>query len=464
MDGICYDSLVSVSRRIQSRDLSSIDVTTALIERIERVDPVLHSYATVAKDHAFRTAKALDAELRASRHRSPLHGVPIAVKDLCDTAFAPTTSGTSVHRTRQPRCNATIIGRLEQAGAVILGKLTMTEGAYTSHHPSVSAPLNPWNKDHWVGSSSTGSGVATAAGLCYAAIGSDTGGSIRFPSATCGLTGIKPTWGRVSRHGVSALAASLDHIGPMARSAADAASLLEVIAGSDVRDPTCLKDRVPNYSAEIEDGLRGVTIGVDTDYAAHDVDPQVRDAWEAAVKLFAGLGAKIREVKFPAYKQLVRGWIPFCSVEAAIAHLETYPHLANEYGPELKALIEQGRSTSGIEFAQIYHERLAFSGAIDAMFEDIDLLSIPTMPVPIPSLTKMGEYGQNPDVLEGILRFTAPFDFSGSPTITLPNGLDEKGLPLSMQLVGRHLSEGLLCKAAHAFQQVTRWHALRPDL
>jgi amidase len=363
-----------------------------------------------------------------------------------------------------PSFNATIVDRLELAGAVTLGKLKMTEGAYTSHHPAVEAPLNPWNVNYWVGSSSSGSGVATSAGLCYGSIGSDTGGSIRFPSATCGLTGIKPTWGRVSRHGIFPLADSLDHVGPMCRSAADAAAMLGVIAGADANDPTALRAPVPNYLAGIGEGIRGLRIGVDRRYTQEGIDRQVVTALLQAERTLADLGADIREVHFPPYQKLVSQWIAMCSVETAEAHLDTYPTRKSEYGPDLAQLIEQGRSVSGVDIAAIHHERLKFGGSLAAMFEDIDLLLIPTMPVPIPTLTKMSEYGADPNVLLSILRFTAVFDFSGSPTITLPMGMASDRMPLSMQLVGPHLSEDVLVRAGAAYQSVTDWHTRRPPV
>jgi amidase len=458
---IHFETLTRISERIRNRELTSAEVTAAMLARIKAIDGQYRSYTTVLADRALARAEAADRELAKNIWRGPLHGVPIAVKDLCNTTFAPTGSGTMMMRNWTPDHNATVVDRLEQGGAVILGKLSMTEGAYTSHHPDNPGPLNPWNKDHWVGSSSTGSGVATAAGLCYGSLGSDTGGSIRFPSATCGLTGIKPTWGRVSRYGVFPLAASLDHVGPMTRSAGDAAAILGVIAGADPNDPTALRAPVPDYMAELGGNIRGVTIGIDRNFVSNGIDNEVVGALKEAELVLASFGARIREVKFPATDDLVRGWIPFCSVETAIAHKATYPEKAAEYGPDLAALIDQGRGMTAFELGEIYHERLAFSGALKALFEEVDLLLIPTMPVPVPSLTRMTEYGQDPSVLLRILRFTAPFDFSGSPTITLPNGIDRGGIPLSMQLVGRHVSEDLLCRAGHAYQRVTDWHTRR---
>jgi amidase len=459
-----YESLTTVSDLIRRKQLSSSELTGAALRRIAQLDGHYHAYATVLPERALEQAKAADAEIARGLWRGPLHGVPIAVKDLCYTTFAPTSAGTTIFKAFTPSFNATVVERLEDGGAVILGKLQMTEGAYTSHHPQVTPPLNPWNTAYWVGSSSTGSGVATSLGLCYGSLGSDTGGSIRFPSATCGLSGIKPTWGRVSRYGVFALADTLDHVGPMTRSVADAAAMLGVIAGADRNDPTTYKAAVPDYLESIGDGIRGLRIGIDRGYATDGVDRQVVAALVEAERVLIGLGATIREVRFPDYQKLVSQWIAMCSVETAAAHEDTYPARKSEYGPDLAALIEQGLATKGIEIARINLERLRFSRELSELFESVDALLIPTMPVPIPSLELMKAYGEDPNVLLNILRFTAPFDFSGSPTLTLPNGLDEAGMPLSMQLVGAHLSEDVLTRAGHAFQTATSWHRSRPPV
>lgn len=456
------ESLVFIAEAIRRRQVSAVEVTRAMLDRIEALDGEIRSYTTVTADHALDAAARADRETASGISRGPLHGVPLGIKDLCDTRFAATGAGTAIHRDRVPETDATVVARLERGGAVILGKLAMTEGAYTSHHPDNPGPVNPWGRGHWVGSSSTGSGAATAARLCFGSLGSDTGGSIRFPSATCGLTGIKPTWGRVSRHGVFPLAASLDHVGPMARSAADAAAILGVIAGADPHDPTALQAPVDDYLAATGGSVRGLTVGIDRRFTTEGIDPEVVAALDGIEAALRACGARIREVAMPPTDDLVRGWIPFCAVETALAHRETYPAQAASYGPDLAGLIDEGRAVTGEALGAVYHERLAFSGALAALFEEVDLLLIPTMPVPVPSLTRMAEFGQDPEVLLRILRFTAPFNFSGSPTITLPAGIDAAGLPLSVQLVGPHLSEALLCRAGHAIQQVTDWHARRP--
>src|ERR1700761_5810700 len=278
-----YLELVEIGRRIQKRELSSVSATQAQLDRIAKLDGQLKSYAYVMATSALEQAKAADQEIAAGKIRGPLHGVPIAVKDLCWTKDAPTAAGMKIYRDNRPKEDATVVIKLKEAGAIILGKLQLTEGAYADHHPEVDPPRNPWDARLWPGASSSGSGVATAAGLCYGSLGSDTGGSIRFPSAANGVTGLKPTWGRVSRYGVFELAATLDHIGPMARSAVDTAAMLGAIAGSDDNDPTASPEPVPNYLAGIDRGIRGLRIGVDTTFNQRGTDARMVRAVDEAI-------------------------------------------------------------------------------------------------------------------------------------------------------------------------------------
>ena len=457
-------SLVEVGQMIRHREVTSTGVTQNLLDLIASIDGRLHSYIHICADRALEQAATADAEIAADIYKGPLHGVPIAVKDLCYTTYAPTRAGTTIYKDFVPTYNATVVDRLETAGAVILGKLSMTEGAYTGHHPTIPAPVNPWNPEYWVGTSSSGSGVAPSAGLCFASLGSDTGGSIRYPCATCGLTGIKPTWGRVSRHGVFALADSLDHMGTMARSAADCAAVLQVIAGWDAQDPTSLDVPVPDYMAEIGKSVRDMRIGIDRSYAFGGVEGQVANALESALEIFTRLGARVVEVLLPNYDALVDAWIGMCAIETAVVHRDTYPARADEYGPDLAQLIDKGRAMTGMQAAEGHHLRIAFNSAFDTMFGDIDCMLCPTMPKPTPSLADMADYGADPTVLGAIMRYTAPYDFTGSPTVTLPNGFDSAGMPLSMQIVGPKLGEATIIRAAHAYQSATDWHRRYPNI
>ena len=395
-----------------------------------------------------------------------LHGIPVAVKDLCFTKGIRTACGTTILADWQPEIDATVVERFRTAGAVLLGKLQMTEGAFADHHPEVERPRNPWHADHWAGASSSGSGIATAAGLCYGSLGSDTGGSIRFPSASNGVTGLKPTWGRVSRYGVFPLSESLDHIGPMARSAADAAAILGVIAGPDANDPTSLSVAVPDYLAGLAEGVlgaRGLRIGVDASFNSKGVEAEVVRMTEAAAQDLAGLGAELREVDVPDVGAVLKGWTPLCAIETALAHAATFPTRVDEYGPTLRGFIETGRAVSALDLARHQIERDKFKGRLQRLFAEVDLLLVPAMYLAGPTFERMSQLG-DPEELAMLLRFTAPFDMSGSPTITLPCGLSAAGLPVGFQLVGPHLAEALLLRAGHAYQQATAWHSMHPEL
>ena len=461
-DDLCLLDLTEVGRRIQSGRLSSVEVTQAMLARIARIDRRLNSYATLTADLALAQAKQADAEIARGTIRGPLHGVPIAVKDLCHTRGIPTAAGMSIHKNYRPDRDATVVTRLREAGAVLLGKLQMTEGAYGQHHPSIIPPVNPWSPEHWPGVSSSGSGVATAAGLCYGSLGTDTLGSIRFPSTMNGVTGLKPTWGRVSRAGVFALAQSMDHIGPMARSAADAAALLGAIAGADPDDPTALQAPVPDYLGAIGGGVSGLRIGIDRALIASGADADMVRATEEVASVLAHLGALLTEVRFPSPDDVVRVAIPLCGVEAAVAHEATYPSRAGEYGPLLAGLLEAGRSVDGLEVTKMLLRREAFRGRLNALFRDIDLLIMPAMNVAAPTLADMSPARRTPAATEARIRYTAPFDMSGHPTLTLPGNKTGDGLPVGFQIVGRHLDEGVVLRAGHAFQQETEWHRRRP--
>jgi len=458
-----YATLTETADAIRSREISPVELTIALLDRIAQLDPSLLAYATVTPELALSQARRAESEIAAGAYRGALHGIPVAVKDLCDTAGVVTASGTVVHANHVPETDATVVKRMADAGAILLGKLQLTEGAFVSHHPAIAPPRNPWHADYYAGASSSGSGVATAAGLCFGSLGSDTGGSIRFPCAANGITGIKPTWGRVSRHGVFPLAASLDHVGPMARSAADAGVMLGAIAGFDPDDPTSLTAPVPDYLAGLEAGVRGLRIGIDSAYAETGCDQDTIATVREARRVLEALGAIIKEVRFPDPRAVMTGWGTIVAVEVSIAHDATHPARAAEYGG-LGRLIESGRAVSGVDLMKAHHDRLAFSGALAALFADIDLLLIPTQPTADFTLTQEAERFATSEGLSEFIRFATPFDMAGVPTITLPGGFSAKGLPITFQLVAGHLGEALLVRAGHAYQQATDWHRRHPPL
>ncbi|GAB0115168.1 amidase [Acidisoma sp. C75] len=462
MTDLHYLELLELTRLIHARELTAVEATRQVLARITALDGSLHAYVTVMAESALAAAAAADAEIAAGHIRGPLHGAPIAVKDLCWTKDAPTSAGTLIHKNFRAPEDATVVRRLREAGAIMLGKLAMTEGAYTDHHPSVAAPINPFGAAHWAGSSSSGSGVGTAAGLCYGALGSDTGGSIRFPSAAQGLTGIKGSWGRVSRYGIFDLSPTLDHIGPMARSAADAGAMLGAIAGADPLDPTAADLPVPDYLATARDGIRGLRIGIDRDWTTEGVDTETLAMMRTAEATLRELGATIVEVRFPETAQIVRDWFPLCAVEVAVAHQETYPDRKSDYGPSLAELIEQGHRVSGLDYQRIVLRRLDFAGRVRALFKGIDLLLLPVQSIAAPTLDFLGRFGANESVLHGMLKFTCPFDMSGHPTITLPGAFTATGMPIGFQFAAALWNEALLVRAGTAFQSVTDWHHRHP--
>lgn len=453
MTELHYLSLAGVCRHMKSGELSALEVTESILSRIDVLDPDLNSFATIMADEARDSAVRLDQERADGKPLGALHGVPIAVKDLLDTRGTVTASGTRVMRERVPDEDATVVRRLREAGAVIIGKTQLTEGAYGSHHPDVDPPKNPWERGYWTGVSSSGSGVAVAAGLAYGALGSDTGGSIRFPSACCGLVGIKPTYGRVSRHGAFPLAESLDHVGPMARSVEDAARLLQVLAGRDPNDATTQPDPVPNYAGSLAEHLPGLRIGIDWDYVSAGVDEPVVETIRKALEVFQHLGAGLVDMRMPASAAtLVRGWGVTCSVECARAHSEFYPDRKGEYGPVLAAFIEYGLTASREDYGWLETLRMQFRDELDACLESVDVIITPCMPELPPSLDAYEDRSQRHSGRADLITFTAPFNYSGHPTITLPAMLARGSLPRAFQLVARPMAEPTLIRAGSAFE------------
>lgn len=476
LDDPTWLDIDALHRGLRAGDFTALHITQAALDRIGQLDGRLAAYASVWPERALAKATRLDEERALNGSLGPLHGVPIALKDLCDVAGEPTRAGTTALGSSPAAENAEVVDRLEAAGAVILGKVKMTEGAFVEHHASVRPPVNPWNQERWTGISSSGSGVAVAAGLCTAALGTDTGGSIRYPSAACGLSGLKPTHGRVSLRGVYPLADSLDHIGPMARSATDAARIFSVLCGYDPRDPWSLAANPPaDLAASITPRIRGLRLGYDARYCEEGVDPIIQRALRAARELFAELGAEIVEFEMPSFEEAIGAWAFLGSAEIANAHANTYPSSKAQYGESLAATIEAGRSVSGQKVAHAWKTRIAFSRRLAGCFEDggescraasaggLDALIAPVIPGLFPADTNLSDVVRYPGAAVSF-RFTTPFNLSGSPSLTLPCGFDPEGAPVGMQLVGAHASETKLLSMGSAFQSATDYHRQRPPL
>ena len=469
LDGpLHFASLADVARLIESGKLSSVELTELMLKRIETTDDRLMSYATLMADQAREAARSADEEIRAGRYLGPLHGIPVAVKDLCYTKGVRTMAGSGALSDFIPEYNATVITKLNEAGAVLLGKLNLTEGAMGGYHPDFELPVNPWNDELWAGASSSGSGVATAAGLCFASLGTDTGGSIRFPSMANGVVGLKPTYGRVSRHGVLPLAESLDHVGPMARTVSDAAIVLQAIAGHDPNDSTSLHEPVPDMRAEILRGVSGTRIGFDARYATARLDANLGTSIDAALGVLQGLGAEIVTVEMPDFPPaLVDAWFAICSYEARRAHAATYPSKAAQYGEYFREFLEIGSGVSDAAYANASEARSEYSDHFRAVLESVDAVACPSggAPFAFPAEVQYGGMaGFDPYMPNLLFQFTIPADFAGTPTISLPCGAGPDGVPQTIQFMGRALSEATLCRIAYGYEQATEWHKRHPPV
>ena len=466
-----YLSLRETARRIATRELSPVDLTRDMLARVAAVDPVLKSYATVMADSAMAEARAAAREIAAGRYRGPLHGIPIGVKDLCWTKGVRTMGGLAVRRSFTPQEDATVVNRLRAAGVVVLGKTNLSEGAAAGYNPAMDVPLNPWNHDRWPGMSSSGSGVAVAAGLCFGAVGTDTGGSIRMPSSANGVVGLKPTYGRVSRYGVMAMADSLDHVGPLAREVTDAALMFDAMAGHDARDPTSLRAGPANAAMALGGGVRGLRIGLDREYAFKGIDAGEARALEVALKVLEGEGARIVEVRMPDVSDVPQFWSVICGHEMATAHAATFPARAAEYGPYLRTMLADGAAVTPEQLAAARMRRAALTARMTALLATVDVLAGPASDSPAWPITHALQVGPLGDFHRAwgaaqprSAEFTMPMDLAGVPAICLPCGFSPEGLPYSLQFTGRRLSEAMLCRVAYAYEQATDWRSRHPPL
>lgn len=459
-----FRTLTDISNALACGEISSEALTREILARIQETSNRYRAFETVFTDAAIVQAKECDQERIAGKLRGPLHGVPIALKDLIAVHGAPSLAGSPALKgwnggsAGEPE--ATVAIKLRSAGAVLLGKLKTTEGAHATHHPEVSPPLNPWNQDLWSGVSSSGSGVATAAGLCFASLGTDTGGSIRFPSFVNGAIGLKPTWGRVSRAHIFPLAASMDHIGPITRSVEDAALMLQVIAGPDELDPTAVDLPVPDYVAALKHGVAGLKIGIDVAYCEHS-GSKTTAVIQQALKIWRKEGATIVPISMPDQTGVAAHWNTLCVPETAIAHEGYYPERADQYGPVFQSVLAAGHAISGIDYARAHQFRLIYAAQLSRIFGSVDLIVSPTY-VGLPPLAENADALAAQD-LETALGYTVPTNLSGSPTLSLRAGCILENEPLGFQLIGRHFTEDVLLRAGYCYQERAGWKEEHPS-
>ncbi len=460
--GLCGLEISALAPLIQSKQVSPVEVTQAYLERIERLDGTVQSYLTLTPERALADARRAADEIQAGGYRGPLHGVPFGLKDLLDTAGIRTTGNSASRRDRVPGEDADVPRRLEQAGMVLLGKLRLHEFAMGSVYPEhpLGIARNPWGPDRSPGGSSTGSGAALAARLCAGSIGTDTGGSIRIPAAYSGITGLKPTFGRVSRRGVIPLAWSLDHVGPMARSVADAALILQAIAGHDPLDPFSADVPVPDYAQALGRSVRGLRIGAPLAFVEGQTaaEPDVWQAYRAALDVLAGLGAEIVDVQVDAATQAMSYNQLITSVEAASYHERRLAEQADLLGPGFRGRMLQGVFASAADYVQALRGRAVVVAELDGLLNAVDLLATPTMPQTAPTFEEMRTDTRAAHVFTGI------FNLTGLPALSIPCGFDSRGLPIGLMLAGRCFDEPTVLRAGDAYQRATDWHRRVPPL
>lgn len=461
MSEITRRTAEQLAAAIRAGRLTSFDVVEAYVARIAAVDPQICAYVSVLKDRARAQARDRDADARAGRWRGPLHGVPVAIKDLIAIAGVPMTAGSTFLGAAPQRETAAVVRRLEDAGAVILGTTALNEFALgtTGVNPHGRTPRNPWDPSRITGGSSSGSAAAVAAGLAPAALGTDTGGSIRIPAALCGLVGLKPTFGRVSRRGVLPLAESFDTVGPLVRTVGDAALLLEVIAGPDPDDPACIgtaPGRVRDEMARDPSGLRvGRPIGT---FFESDLDPAVAAAMDGVTRDLERAGLPVRTVRLPSAEAAHEAQVVVLRSEAAAFHQRMFPGRMGEYNPDVRAIVQQGASTPASDVAAARDTIHRFRAEVSRALDEYPLLLAPAVPAGAASIADADPHGPHwPEIRRQVSRFTRVFNATGLPTIALPVGLTATGMPVAVQLAAAALEEGRLLAVARRIEAATGW-------
>lgn len=464
-------TLSEASELVRTRKISPVELTQECLSRIERLDPKLNAFITVTADAALAQAHEAESEIQHGNWKGPLHGIPIGLKDIVDTAAARTTAASAVFRDRIPAQDAEVVRRLKAAGAVLLGKLNLHEFAYggSSAISYFGAVHNPWDYSRSSGGSSGGSAAAVAARLCYAAIGTDTGGSVRQPASYCGIVGLKPTYGRVSTSGVIPLSWSLDHVGPMTRTVKDAVLVFRVIAGYDRQDVASTDVPVPDYAATIAAPISSLRVGIPRAYFYDELHPEIEAAMEAALSFLKTLTASQQDIAPLATDGTYSSWsVPYGAVFAAESYTYHKDHMQRSgelYQVATLQRLHAGAEVTAAKYIQSRRELEQIRRSVGQLFQNVDLLITPTVRIPPATLAELEENLDTARAKElSMLHNTRPFNVCGLPTISVPCGFIRSGLPIGMQITGRAGDEATVCRLAHAYEQATEWHKREPSL
>ena len=470
MSGLPFASLTDTARAIAHGEVTSRAVTEACLHRIAEVDPQVHAFVAVDEARALAAADEADRAQAAGRRLGPLHGVPLAHKDMYYRAGEISGCGSKIRAEWRPDHTATVLERLDAAGAITLGRLAMVEFAMGPHGYNQHLPQcrNPWDRDYIPCGSSSGSGVSVGARLVFGSLGSDTGGSIRCPAAASGVVGLLPTNGRVSRCGAMPMSFSLDAVGPLARTVRDAARLLGVIAGADPRDASTAQVPVPDYEAGLGTRLDGLTIGIPDRYFHDGVDDEVSRALDASRAVFRQLGASVREVVIPAWMDEIADLHPLVmKAEGAANHMEWMRTRRDDYSVEVGNRLEAGFFVLATDYIQALKLRGSFLGELlRGAFAEVDLLHTPVITKLLPTIeqTRTSSGPAYLDMVVSLTRNTKVVNYLGLPAISVPCGFDHRGLPIAFQLIGRPFAEPDLLVAAHGYEQATDWWRRAPAL
>ena len=469
MTDIADLSLTEVAAAIREKRVSSVEATEACLTRIDALGGELNAFISLEAERALAAAAVADAELARGNVLGPLHGVPLAHKDMFYRSGRIATCGSRIRRNFSPDCTATVLSRLDQAGALDLGGLNMSEFAAgpTGHNEHFGDCRNPWHTDHITGGSSSGSGAVIAGRLVYGALGSDTGGSVRLPAAMCGVVGLKPTYGLISRYGCMPRAWSMDTMGPLARTVADCALLTGVIAGEDPEDPTAATDPVPDYLEELNSGIEGWRVGVPANYFYDEVCDEVRAALEASLDVLRGAGASIVEVTTPDMLPLYALGDTLSKCEAASIHKQWMRSVPDQYGAHTHTRVEAGFHLPATRYIESLRLRgVHLNAFVRSVFDHVDVLHAPVIGAPAPTIEESSHQGSGAvaGLVARITRLTRPINYLGLPGLSVPCGFSDAGLPYAFQLIGRPFSEAQLFRAAAAYERETRWTDERPPI
>ncbi|MGD0177882.1 MAG: amidase [Candidatus Bathyarchaeia archaeon] len=455
-------TLREIAKKIRSGETSPSEIVRLLLEQIRRTDDKLQAYITVCEESSLKLAEAAELQLKAGHDLGVLHGIPVSIKDLYETEGIRTTCGSRLMQDYVPKKDSTVVARLKSKGAIVLGKLNTHEFALGAMSPPTK---NPWDLGRIPGGSSGGSAAALAMGSAIATTGSDTGGSIRIPASFCGVVGLKPTYGRVSRAGIFPESWSLDHAGPLTKRLEDAALLLRIMAGRDELDPTSSDLPVPDYVQELETNIAGLRVGVPTNHFFEHCDCEIAKAVNAAVEVLEGLGCTKVEFEFPSISEIMAAYTTIDLCEASAYHEREIEQRAADFQPDVRLLLEQGLLIPASYYIQAQRVRAMLFAKVMSLFDHLDVIVTPSVPIVSPqvsqTIVRIDDYEESVD--SAAVRYLAPFNLTGLPALSIPCGFSSKGLPIGMQIAGRAYDESTILRLGHEYENATEWHMRLPE-